>query len=251
MENPAANVEIRGEGRALLFLHGWGASGELFAPITGPLEAKHRLILPDLPGFGKTAEPSEAWSSRDYGKWILDLLDRLEVSQCDVIGHSHGGRVALHLAAEHGNRFGKLILIGSAGIRPNRSPAYHARVRLFKLLRAVSQSRMAPAGVRKAAAARAARRGSADYRAASGVMRSTLVRLVNEDVRPLLQSIKSPVLLIWGENDEETPLADGRLMEKMIPDAGLVVFEGCGHYAYLEQPGRFCTIADIFLSEKR
>ena len=58
-----------------------------------------------------------------------------------------------------------------------------------------------------------------------------------------------PVLLIWGDQDTETPIDDGRLMEQLIPDAGLVVFEGAGHFAYLEQPDRFCRIVDVFLRD--
>jgi pimeloyl-ACP methyl ester carboxylesterase len=80
-------------------------------------------------------------------------------------------------------------------------------------------------------------------------MRGTLVRLVNEDLRTLLPHLHLPVLLIWGDADSETPLADGRLMERLIPDAGLVVFEGAGHYAYLEQTGRFCRIVEVFLAD--
>ena len=80
-------------------------------------------------------------------------------------------------------------------------------------------------------------------------MRGTLVRIVNEDLRSLLPHLDLPVLLIWGDQDTETPIADGRLMERLIPDAGLVVFEGAGHYAYLEQAARFCRIVDVFLRD--
>jgi pimeloyl-ACP methyl ester carboxylesterase len=82
-------------------------------------------------------------------------------------------------------------------------------------------------------------------------MRGTLVRLVNEDLRIMLPELHLPVLLIWGDQDGETPLEDGRLMERLIPDAGLVVFEGSGHYAYLEQAARFCRIVDVFLRDRQ
>ncbi len=80
-------------------------------------------------------------------------------------------------------------------------------------------------------------------------MRGTLVRIVNEDLRSLLPQVHIPVLLIWGEQDTETPIEDGRLMERLIPDAGLVTFEGAGHYAYLEQAARFCRIVEVFLHD--
>ena len=135
-----------------------------------------------------------------------------------------------------------------------RRPGYGraaARVRWYKALRSVERSALAPAGLRRAVGRRADRRGSADYRAASGVMRGTLVRIVNEDLTPVLPTLHLPVLLIWGDQDTETPLEDGRLMERLIPDAGLVVFEGAGHYAYLEQPDRFCRIVEVFLRDDR
>jgi pimeloyl-ACP methyl ester carboxylesterase len=100
--------------------------------------------------------------------------------------------------------------------------------------------------VREWAAAQVAKRGSADYQQASGTVRQSLVRVVNEDLRGLLPHIAAPTLLIWGENDADTPLSDGKMMERLIPDAGLVVFEGAGHYAYLEQPVRFCRIIETF-----
>jgi pimeloyl-ACP methyl ester carboxylesterase len=78
-------------------------------------------------------------------------------------------------------------------------------------------------------------------------MRASMVRLVNADMRPQLARLKASTLLIWGERDHETPLSDARTMEKLIPDSGLVVFEGCGHFAYAEQPDRFARIVDVFL----
>ncbi len=124
---------------------------------------------------------------------------------------------------------------------------YHWRVRTFKLLRAAARSPLVPAAIRRAAEQRAERRGSADYRAASGTLRASMVRLVNADLRPQLAALQAPTLLIWGDHDEETPPSDARTMERLIPDAGLVMLEGSGHFAYAEQPDRFCRIVDVFL----
>jgi pimeloyl-ACP methyl ester carboxylesterase len=247
-ESPSAHVDVVGEGPPTLLLHGWGASAALFEPLTPLLSNGRRLIVPDLPGFGATPAPPAPWSVDDYADWVIALLDRLRVAACDVIGHSNGGRIALLLAARHAQRIDRVVVTGAAGIRPAHGLRYQWRVRSYKLLRMMSRAPVLPHRVRTWAAARADRRGSEDYRAASGVMRQTLVRIVNEDLRPLLPGITRPVLLIWGERDTETPLRDGRLMERLIPDAGLVVFEGAGHYAYLEQPARFARIVDEFLS---
>jgi len=248
-ELPRAAVEARGSGDPLLLLHGWGVSSELFAPILEALQSGRRLIIPDLPGFGATPEPDSPWSVHEYAAWCVALLDRLGIPSCDLIGHSNGGRIGIVMAATYPGRVRRMVLAGSAGIRPRRTLRSAARVRSYKLLRAVERSRALPGGLRRAAGRSADQRGSADYRAVSGVMRGTLVRIVNEDLRALLPRLHLSVLLIWGDQDTETPLADGRLMERLIPDAGLVVFEGAGHYAYLEQPARFCRIVEVFLRD--
>jgi len=248
-EEPAASVRLVGDGAPLLLLHGWGVSSQLFEPLVPMLAAGRRLIVPDLPGFGETPPPPAAWSSGDYAAWVAALLDRTGVERCDVVGHSNGGRIALALAARHADRVHRLVVTGGAGIRPRHGLRHRLRVRAYKTARRAGRSRLLPPRIRHLAARRAERSGSEDYRAASGVMRDTLVRLVNEDLSPLLPLIRSPVLLIWGERDTETPLRDGRAMEALIPDSGLVVFEGAGHYAYLEQAPRFAHIVDVFLRD--
>jgi pimeloyl-ACP methyl ester carboxylesterase len=248
-EVPRSIAAGHGSGRALLLLHGWGVSSDLWDPILHGLERGRQLIVPDLPGFGVTPEPVLPWSVHDYADWCIALLDRLGVESCDIVGHSNGGRIGIVMAAEHPDRIGRMVLTASAGIRPRRTLRGAARVRTYKALRAVERSSIAPAAMRRSARRRADQRGSADYRAASGTMRGTLVRIVNEDLRSLLPSLHIPVLLIWGDQDTETPIDDGRLMEQLIPDAGLVVFEGAGHFAYLEQPDRFCRIVEVFLRD--
>jgi pimeloyl-ACP methyl ester carboxylesterase len=248
-EFPRAALDERGDGRPLLLLHGWGVSSELFTPILDALQQGRRLIVPDLPGFGATPEPDTPWSVHDYAAWCIALLDRLGIERCDLIGHSNGGRIGIVIAATYPGRIDRMVLAGSAGIRPRRTLGSVARVRSYKALRMVERSGVLPRAVRDAARRRADLRGSADYRAVTGVMRGTLVRIVNEDLRAVLPNLHLPVLLIWGDKDTETPIGDGQLMERLIPDAGLVVFEGTGHYAYLEQAARFCTIVEVFLRD--
>ena len=91
------------------------------------------------------------------------------------------------------------------------------------------------------------RNASEDYKAA-GAMRPTLVRLVNEDITELLPSVRASTLLVWGDHDDATPLSDGQTMERLIPDAGLVVFEGAGHFSYLDERHRFAVVASHFLA---
>ena len=90
--------------------------------------------------------------------------------------------------------------------------------------------------------------GSEDYKNASPIMRQTMVKLVNEDLREYLPNIKIPTLLIWGENDTDTPITDAELMEKKIPDAGLIKIEHCTHYVFLEKPYYVNTVIENFIN---
>jgi pimeloyl-ACP methyl ester carboxylesterase len=245
-EEPAAAVLDEGSGPALLLLHGWAARKELMAPIAQRLHG-YRIIAPDLPGFGATPAPPQAWGVDEYAAWVIALLDRLGIDRAHIVGHSNGGRVAIAVASVHPQRIGRLVLTDSAGIRPRHGPGHRWRVGTFKLLRAASRWPWLPPVVRAVATRRAALRGSVDYRAASGTVRASMVRLVNADLRPQLSRLTPSTLLIWGARDQDTPLRDARLMERLIPDAGLVVFDGCGHFAYAQEPDRFCRIVDVFL----
>ena len=92
--------------------------------------------------------------------------------------------------------------------------------------------------------------GSEDYRNATPIMRDTLVKLVNTDVTEYLKDIKRPTLLIWGEKDTATPICDGEIMEKLIPDAGLVRIPNCSHYVFIEQMSYVNKIIYTFLNAK-
>lgn len=228
------------EGRPpVVLLHGWGGSIDAVAGIQAGLEREFRVVAFDLPGFGASSPPPSPWGSPEYAALLLRALDRLTLERVSLIGHSFGGKIALQLAARQPQRVARLVLVSSAGIRPRRSPLQLARMGAFKAAR-----RLAGQGALSDWLAR--RFGSADYRSA-GPLRATLVRVVNEDLRPLLARVSAPTLLIWGERDTETPLADGVIMEREIPDAGLVVFPGAGHFPYLDDLPRFCRVAGSFL----
>ena len=226
-------------GRPVVLLHGWGASLEALTGVQKVLSDGFRVLSFDLPGFGESDPPPTAWDSNDYASVILEGLDRLGIEQTHLVGHSFGGKVALRITSSRPDRVGRLVLVNSAGLRPRRTIAFRARAAGYRILRQVARSGRLRAWL-------AGRMGSEDYRSA-GRLRPTLVRCVNEDLRAILPGITVPTLLIWGDLDDATPLADGQLMEALIPDAGLVVFGGAGHFAYADDLPRFCRVVSHFL----
>jgi pimeloyl-ACP methyl ester carboxylesterase len=143
----------------------------------------------------------------------------------------------------------QMVLVDAAGVKPRRSLKYWVKVYSFKAIKKLAPLLFGKARAQEIIERRRNASGSADYRAASPVMRATLSRVVNEDLRGVMSLVKASTLLVWGEKDTDTPLSDARKMERLIPDAGLVVFAGAGHFSFIEQPARFAAVINSFLSE--
>jgi pimeloyl-ACP methyl ester carboxylesterase len=240
--------EDRGSGETLVLLHGWGTDLSLYEGLIAHLSRYMRVIAPELPGFGRTPEPPQPWGAADYSALVLKFLNALEVKKAVLLGHSNGGRIIIKTVGSRAAlEVPKIILIGSAGLVREKTPDEQRRIKRYKLGKRILSSKplklLFPGALEKFKKTS----GSEDYRNATPVMRDTLVRLVNEDLRHLLPNIKQPTLLIWGENDDSTPLSDGKAMEKLLPDGGLVVVKGAGHYCYLEQPSFVYRVLDSFL----
>ena len=237
IDSIAVNYIDEGEGDVVLLLHGWGANVTLYAGMIRVLAQNHRVIAPDMPGFGKTPEPSVPWCVDDYADFIIKFLASFELRRFSVVVHSFGGRVLFKLNARENLPFTieKAVLIDSAGILPKKSLRQRMSLRCYKAARAIMSTKVLHFLYPDAVDNMRRRRGSADYNSATPIMRATLVKVVNEDLEPLIHLMKCPTLLIWGDQDTATPIADGRRMEELIPDAGLVVCEGAGHFSFAEQ----------------
>ncbi|MCB0319744.1 MAG: alpha/beta hydrolase [Bdellovibrionales bacterium] len=234
----------------VVMLHGWGASRQVFERSAVGLAkvAGARVITVDFPGFGESAPPLVTWNTSHFVDFLFQFLDALNIEAVDLcIGHSHGGRVTLAAAARTPGRFKKLLLVGGAGIKRPLSVRKRMKVLLFKSLRHGIEMALPKGKIRERFLDKLRSVfGSGDYRAA-GVMRSTLVAVLNEDLTSILPRIVHPTLLVWGDRDDDTPLYMGQKMKKLIPDAGLVVWEGAGHYAFLDRPDQFESVAAHFL----
>lgn len=246
-------VEQQGTGdRDILLLHGWGCSTELMKPVMDGFSKRARVTAIDFPGHGRSGRPPVPWGVEDFSRMTVEVLDALDIASCDVIGHSHGGRVGLYLASTEPTRVRRMVAVGASGLRGEPTPEQQRRSARYKRLRGIADvaERLKVFGALpdRLREALVQRYGSADYRVLDAEMRRTFVRLVNYDIAEALPAIQAPTLLIWGRGDTETPPWMGERMEKLIPDAGLVVLDGT-HYLYLERLGDFLRIVGHFLFE--
>lgn len=227
-----------GKGKDVILLHGWGQNIEMMKPIGDNLADHYRITILDFPGFGESEEPKEAWDISMYAEMLEQLVKELKIKKPIVMGHSFGGRVAIRYSAN--NPIEKLILFGSPCVRLQQKQPL--KVRFLKKMKTLP-------GMDKIGEYMKKYIGSRDYKAASPMMRQILVNTVNEDLSSYACQIEEPTLLIWGENDTEAPLEEAKMVEKIMPDAGLIILPGT-HYAYLENIGQVMNILNSFLGGK-
>ena len=240
----------QGQGPLAVLFHGWGANKELFQALISTLAARYRVAAPDTPGFGQSQEPGEAWSLEDYcafSKAFIDHVAGPEDKEVILAGHSHGGRIRLVGSGMLERKVQKLILIDSAGIVHEKTPEQMRRIKRYKRGKKILSLPPVKALFPHALERLQSKSGSADYRMASPVMRQSMVKVVNEDVREYLPRIEAETLLVWGDQDQDTPLADGQLMERLIPGSGLAVLAGAGHFSFLDRQYQFLAVMRSFL----
>ena len=220
----------------IVLLHGWGQNIEMMDMLGRPFCDQYRIIVLDLPGFGKSPEPDKPSGVEDYTTGVYNLLKKLKVENPIIVGHSFGGRIAICFAAKY--KTCKVVLL-SAPFRPSREKSSNWRVKIFNFVKKFKILKGLREYLRN-------KWGSEDYKNASEINRGTLVKVVNEDLTKYAQMIKCPVLMIYGKNDTAVKISEARELEKLIEDAGLIEYDNAHHYAYLERLNQTLAILNNF-----
>ncbi len=220
---------------AIVLLHGWGQNIEMMKMLGDPFKEKYRIIILDFPGFGLSEEPKEVIGVDGYTCILEKLLNKLNIKNPILIGHSFGGRVAVKFSSR--NDVSKVILLSPA-LRGHDKKGL--RVKLLKIMKKVPLLKELESWAKNHI-------GSRDYKAASPMMKQVLVKTVNEDLSFDAKKINVPVILIYGDLDSEVPEEDTKEYERLIPDCGLIMYEGCTHFAYLERLNQTINIINNFI----
>lgn len=247
------NYDYRGEQNGgdtlVVLLHGWGSNIKLFDNLLNVVSQKYPVVALDMPGFGQSQEMNEPWDVGMYTDFVVKFIDGFGFKKIILLGHSFGGRVIIKMLTQREIPFEvpKIIMVDSAGIKPKKTLKQKIRQRVYKIGKWFYNlslvKKISPDGLNKWRK----KFGSADYNDASEIMKTTLVKVVNEDLTDYISQIKAEALLVWGENDTATPLSDGQLMEKLIKGSGLVTLKNAGHYSFLEQQFTFNKVIKSFL----
>ncbi len=238
-DNININYETKGNGEVIIILHGWGRSIDDFLEISNILSNKYQVYLIDLPGFGKSDTPKDAYNLDDYVLFLKRFIEFKKINNPIIIGHSFGGRIALRYASLY--KVNKMILISSAGIK-RFSLKVKVKIISYKLKKWYYRTFNKVSSYEKLIASS----GSADYVSSNDIMKKTLSNVVAVDQRKELKEIDAEVLLMWGKKDNATPYKDALLMNKKIKNSGLVTFNS-GHFPFLEDSYSFKMVIKQYL----
>ncbi len=237
--------EITGKGQVLVILHGWGDSGKGFLELRTALSKKYQVIQPDLPGFGGSQAPPHAWGLNDYVAFIAHFLVKINCTKTlSFIGHSNGGAIAVRGIAEGSFQPEKLVLLASAGIRDQDN----GRKTAVKIIAKTGKTLSAPLplSIQKKLRQKLYKTVKSDMLSVEH-MQSTFKQIVSDDIQNDAKMITIPTLLIYGEEDDQTPVRFGEQLHELIKDSTLEILPGAGHFVQLDRPHQVKTSIEGFL----
>ena len=241
---------ISGEGDTpVVLLHGWGSSFDVYKSVIAALRDRCKFYAVNFPGCSGTEVMKSPWNIDNYCDFVLEFLNFAGVDDTKAvfIGHSHGGRVILSLSGSGLIKPSKIVLLDSAGIVAEKTKRQKRRAKNFKRIKKVLTLPVIKSFSGPLLDAARRHYGSADYNSAPPLLRNTMVSLVNTDLRDIIGNIKCPTLLIWGENDTDTPLSSAEIIKSRIADCGLCVIKGTGHFSFCEKPYEANAILRAFI----
>jgi pimeloyl-ACP methyl ester carboxylesterase len=235
----------------ILILHGWGSSIQSWIEVLEELEkAEKRVLMLDLPGFGKSQEPKEPWDVDDYIAHIDALLNLLDIDELILAGHSFGGQLAISFAARKDPQLKALILMSAARIMKRKKLKVQIFSKITHLGNMVFQIPILSVLQKPVRKIWYKLSGEKDYYQASRVMRNTMKNVLGKEIGDTLSSIEVPTLILWGDKDLATPLEDAYIIKERILDSQLKIFHDVDHPINIKRPHEIAHEINNFLQSK-
>ena len=231
VKNLTINYKIIGENhptysKTFLILHGWGSNSDRWQEIGQSLSEKgFKVIIPDMPGFGKSETPKTPWNFNNYVSFAEEFTKNLNLQNFYLLGHSFGGAVAVKIAIDVPQKINELFLVACSCIRKRTA----LKKVLAKISKVVKLFAFLPfySLIRKAFYKFMIRKS--DYVYTKGIMRETYLKVISEDLSWHLSFIKVPTVIIWGDKDESTPVENAYFINQKISDSKLIIIPDAGH----------------------
>lgn len=232
--------------KTILILPGWGNTRETFYHIINYFKDKYTIYILDYPGLGNSPIPEKTLTIYDYSELVIEFMKQLNIINPIILAHSFGGRITSLLIGYYKIPISNIILIDVAGIKHKKTPLKWLKEKTYKLMKKIIK--LFPKLKQETMKQQLLKMfGSADYNALPPTMHNTFKNIITEDLTNYYQNIKSNTLLIWGELDQDTPLKDGKKLNKLIVNSALIIIKKATHYSYLQNPYLINRIIEEFI----
>lgn len=233
----------------ILILPGWGNTRNTFSNIINNLKNNFTVYIIDYPGFGNSPVLNKELNIYDYAFLINSFIKKLNINNPIIIAHSFGGRITAILEGYYQIKLKKIILIDVAGIKRRKKMKQLLREKIYKILKKCTYllPKIKQEEYRQKLLLHFA---STDYKSIPKSMQKTFQNIIKEDLRKYYKNINTETLIIWGENDTDTPLKDGVLIKKLIKNSEIIVYKNSDHFAYLNYPDLTNKIITSYLKEE-
>ena len=235
LKNKENSAFTKEKNKNILFLHGYLSSGKSFFKQLDFFSREFNVFAPDLKGFGDNVDMPYPYSLSDYINEVEEYKYKHGISCPHVIAHSFGGRIVIKSASQNTNAFDKIVLTGSAGLKPKFSFKKQIKKSTFNLLKKFVNKEKLKGFYSK------------DYLSLSPTMQQSFIKVVNEHLDDKLCKIDNSTLIINGAKDKETPLYMAKKLNKNIKNSKLVILKDAGHFAFLDCPYKFNLEVKEFL----
>lgn len=239
------NYERKGKGRTVILLHGWADSLIGLTPLFNDLSKDFDVISIDLPGFGASQTPDNAWGLEDYGNFLASFKSKIGIKNTHaLVGHSNGGAIAIKALANNIVDAKKLVLLASSGIRGDQK----GRLTVLKLVTGAAKiaAYPLPSSTKNKLRRKLYSSIGSDLLAAEN-MSESFKKIVKEDLKPDAKKLSLPTLLIYGEEDDVTPVTYGETYHQLIDGSTLEVVGGAGHFLLIDKQETVVKLVRDFL----
>ncbi len=219
-------------GTNIVVVHGWKTSLHHIEPLSELLSSIGRVYAIDLPGHGLSTVPDSVWGMKEFAYSLKKFLDTKGIEKAIFVGHSFGGKTIIKFSSLYPEYIDKIVLIGASGLRPKPTLKKQIRNYFLSSLRSLIRFKNTSFGMKIYQNWYIPKFASRDYLSA-GPMTKTFVKTVNEELESELKIIKAPTLLIWGADDDESPVQVASRMNELIRDSKLIVLPSQGHFPYI------------------
>ncbi|MCX6759866.1 MAG: alpha/beta hydrolase [Candidatus Nealsonbacteria bacterium] len=227
------NYKIIGEGKPFLILHGWGSKSDRWTEVADILSQKgFKVVIPDLPGFGKSDGPKNAWNLDNYVEFVEKFAEIIGLDKFILAGHSFSGAISIKYAIKNPGDIEKLFLLAPACLRRDsfRKKAFRIISKLFKVYSFIPGYKLA----RKAFYKFIIRKS--DYQYTNGTMKETYLKIISEDLSGILNEVKADTIIIWGDEDDIVPIGQGKEINRKISGSKLIIIPGADHKLEIKTP---------------